>query len=166
MDILLSIFSGVGVVIIPGLGWIAILTIRHQAILKNLDATMRHKTNEIKDRIESFHDSQLNKKIKLRQSPLSLSPYAIALLEEVNFYSVFDKIKGKLVKELDDFKLRTKYDAQEMSDFLVRKKKDDTIFDELKGQVFQKGQQWEEVIAAMSIPLRDYYLSIHPEIKQ
>jgi len=60
-----------------------------------------------------------------KRSALSLTPYAEKMLKEINFDVIFEKIKNDLVKELEDNKLRTAYDVQEMARFIIRQKRDD-----------------------------------------
>lgn len=117
------------------------------------------------NRLEGYFDTSINEKMKERNSPVSLTPYAIQVLKDIEFYKIFDLIKEKLCKRLDEYNLRTKYDVQEMSDFLMRKIRDDELCDPLKQAAFAKGYNLDEILSAASIPLRDYYLSIHPEIK-
>lgn len=99
-----------------------------------------------------------------KNRPLSLSPYAEELFRDINFYSVFDQIKDALLKELESYNLRTKYDVQEMARYLFLKKKDDPVLDPLKVQVFKNGKNLDEIIGGAFIPLRDYYFEKHPEI--
>ena len=86
-------------------------------------------------------------------------------MKDIEFDKIFDSIKDKLCTYLDEYKLRTKYDVQEMSDFLMKKLRDDRICDPLNQADFAKGYNLDEILAAASIPLRDYYLSLHLEIK-
>jgi len=118
------------------------------------------------ERLESYHDGLIDTKMKKRKSPLSLTPYAIEVLKDIEFYKIFDSMKKELCKRLDEYGLRTKYDVQEMSNFLMRKIKDDKICDQLKAAAFSKGYNLDEILSAAAIPLRDYYLSIHPEINK
>jgi len=159
-DWIMALFSGGGITVMTGIGWMSYKVMKHQGHLDHID----DKFQDIKDRIgrlETYFDIKINTKIKEAESPLSLTPYAQALLEEIGFAPLFDEIKDQLAKEIEKRQLRTRYDVQEMADFIVRKMRNDAIFDKLKSAVYEKGQRWEEVIAAISIPLRDYYLSIH-----
>jgi hypothetical protein len=163
-DWVMALFSGGGLTALTGIAWIFCKIIKYQGQFNHID----NKFQDIKDRIsrlEKYFDVKINSKIKEADSPLSLTPYAVALLKEIGFAPLFDEIKDKLAKEIEKYHLRTKYDVQEMADLIVRRMKDDPIFDKLKGVVYERGQRWEEIIAAISIPLRDYYLSVHPEIK-
>ena len=116
-------------------------------------------------RLEDNWDEKLKNEMIQKKSPLSLTPYAERVLQEIKFDRIFLKIKDDLLKELEDCKLRTAYDVQEMARFIVRRKRDDVLFDELKTEVYKSGNNLDEVIAAIFIPLRDYYLERHPEIK-
>lgn len=114
--------------------------------------------------IEGFLTS-VSKKMTDSNSPLSLSIYTQQLFEDIQFYEVFDKIKDELVKELEKFNLRTKYDVQEMARHIFLNIRDNPLLDPLKIQVFKKGKNMDEVLAGTFLPLRDYYLKKHPEIK-
>jgi len=116
-------------------------------------------------RLETYFDNTISNKIRQRNSPVSLTPYAEQILKDIEFYKIFNLIKDELCKRLDEFKLHTKYDVQEMSDFLMKKLRDDEIFIPLKQAAFAKGYNLDEILSAASIPLRDYYLSLHSEIK-
>lgn len=116
-------------------------------------------------RLETYFDSTISNRIKQRNSPVSLTPYAEQILKDIEFDKIFNVIKDELCKRLDEYKLRTKYDVQEMSDFLMKKLRDDNICILLKQAAFAKGYNLDEILSAVSIPLRDYYLSLHPEIK-
>jgi hypothetical protein len=116
-------------------------------------------------RLETYFDTTINNRIKQRNSPVTLTPYAEQILKDIEFSKTFNLIKDELCKRLDEYRLRTKYDVQEMSDFLMKKLRDDNIFIPLKQAAFAKGYNLDEILSAASIPLRDYYLSIHPEIK-
>ena len=114
-------------------------------------------------RLESNWDERMQKMMTQRKSPLSLTPYAEKVLKDIKFDIIFEKIKETLVSELEEYKLRTAYDVQEMAKLVVRKKRDDVLFDEIKQEVYKTGNNLDEVIAAIYIPLRDYYLTKHPE---
>lgn len=98
-------------------------------------------------------------------TPLSLSVYFQQLFKDIQFYEVFDKIKDELSKELEKFNLRTKYDVQEMARYILLNKRENPLLDPLKSQVYKKGKNMDVVLAAAFLPLRDYFLKIHPEIK-
>jgi len=115
-------------------------------------------------RLENIWDEKLKNVMTQKNSPLTLTPYAEKVLKEIRFDMIFPKIKNDLAKELEGNNLRTAYDVQEMARFIVRQKRDDVIFDELKTEVYKTGNNFDEVIAAIYIPLRDYYLETHPEI--
>lgn len=133
--------------------------------------------NNLKDRIErleSCYNGLIDQKMKILNSPvytyqgknlLSLTTYAIEVLEDIEFDKIFDLIKKEFCTHLDDHGLYTKYDVQEMAAFLMRKMRDDRLCDPLKQAAFSKGYNLDEILSAASIPLRDYYLSIHPKIK-
>jgi hypothetical protein len=145
--------------------WIGLKIGGHTQDLNNLITQIIPAIINRINRLESYFDTTINNKIKQRNSPISLTPYAIQILKDIEFDKIFDSIKGKLCTYLDEYKLRTKYDVQEMSDFLMKKLRDDRICDPLKQAAFTKGYNLDEILSAASIPLRDYYLSLHPEIK-
>lgn len=131
--------------------------------------TINIRLDNLKDRmerLEGYHDGLIDTKMKKRKSPISLTPYAIEVLKDIEFDKIFDLIKDNLCKHLDKYELHTKYDVQEMSTFLMRKIKDDRLCDPLKQAAFNKGYNLDEILSAASIPLRDYYLSLHPEINK
>lgn len=130
-----------------------------------IDVTNIKTLKERISRVEGYFDTSINEKMKRGESPISLTPYAIQVLKDIEFDKIFDSMKEELCKRLDAFNLHTKYDVQEMSDYLMREIRDDTLCDLLKSAAFTKGYNLDEILAAASIPLRDYYLSIHPEIK-
>lgn len=97
--------------------------------------------------------------------PLGLTIYAETLLKDIEFDQIFDLIKKELCKRLDNYGLRTKYDVQEMSALLMKRIKNDRFCDPLKQAAFAKGYNLNEILSAASIPLRDYHLEQHPEIR-
>lgn len=130
--------------------------------------TVNIRLDNLKDRmerLEGYHDGLIDTKMKKRKSPVSLTPYAIEVLKDIEFDQIFDLIKKELCKRLDNYGLRTKYDVQEMANFLMRRIKEDKICDPLKQAAFNKGYNLDEILSAASIPLRDYYLEQHPEIR-
>lgn len=77
-------------------------------------------------RLETYFNTTINNRIKQRNSPVTLTPYAEQILKDIEFSKTFIP---------------------------------------LKQAAFAKGYNLDEILSAASIPLRDYYLSIHPEIK-
>lgn len=116
-------------------------------------------------RLENIYDSFVIDRMKDRASPLKLTAYAVQVLKDIEFDKIFDSMKEELCKRLDKFNVHTKYDVQEMSDYLMKGIEDDEICRPLKAATFAQGYKLREILSAASIPLRDYYLSIHPEIK-
>jgi hypothetical protein len=145
--------------------WVSVKIGAHVRDLNNLiTQTIPGILNRI-IRLEGYFDNEINNKMKQRNSPISLTPYAKEVLKDIEFNKIFDLMKNDLCKRLDEYKLHTKYDVQEMSDFLMRKIREDKLCDPLKQAAFAKGYSLDEILSAASIPLRDYYLSIHSEIK-
>lgn len=97
-------------------------------------------------------------------SPLTLTLYAQQLLEEIKFQNFFETIKNELVKKLDNLNLKTRYDVQEQSQKIMEQLRNDDTFIPLKTVTYDKGKNYDHILLAASIILRDHYLSIHPEI--
>ena len=117
--------------------------------------------------LQRFQDStekSLEKLIWKRNSPLSLTDYAKEILEEIGFEAIFKNMRDILVTKLEKYNPRTRYDVQEYAMIVLRKQKNNDYFIPLKRAIYEKGYNLEEVLKAMSIPLRDYYLEKHPEI--
>lgn len=118
------------------------------------------------ERLEKNWDSGILKLMTNKKSPLVLSDYATKVLEEIKFFdNIFPKIKDTLLAELEKHILRTPYDVQEKSMFVVRKFRDEPIYDEMKKAIYNTGNNLDEVLVGIFIPLRDYYFEKHPEIK-
>ena len=117
------------------------------------------------DRVDTRLDQHLQNIMLMKKSPLSLTPYAMQVLKDIRFESnIFPKIRDTLLAELEKHELRTAYDVQEMARYIVKRKRDDVLFDDLKKSVYETGNNLDEVLAAIFIPLRDYYLEKHPEL--
>lgn len=100
-------------------------------------------------------------------SPLCLTEYAQKVLLDIEFdKNIFPKIKDDLLGYLEKFELRTPYDVQEKAQLVVRERRDDAIYDEMKKAIYKTGNKLDEVLAAIWIPLRDYYFEKHPEIME
>lgn len=99
------------------------------------------------------------------KSPLTLVPEAEELLKKADFYTFFDTIKDNCVKKIEELKLKTRYDIQEKSREYLQQNRDDDIFIPVKTKAYEEGIDYWTIITAASIPLRDYYLEKHPEIK-
>lgn len=98
-------------------------------------------------------------------SPLKLTEYAEKVLLDIEFNEkIFPHICDSLLQELEKYEMRTPYDVQEKSQFVVRSKRDDPLYDEMKKAIYRTGNNLDEILAAIWIPLRDYYLQKHPEI--
>jgi hypothetical protein len=130
-------------------------------------ATIETKVNSIDERlarVETSMFSNSSTSMIQKKSPLSLTPYAQKVFGEIGFDSIFDKIKDELLKDLENLTIRTPYDVQEKASIVIRRHRDDPIFDELKTVVYKTGNNLDEVLAAAFIPLRDYYFEKHPDI--
>jgi hypothetical protein len=140
------------------------ISIKVGTYIRDLDNLITQTIPGIVDRIDRL-EGYFDNKITERNSPISLTPYAKEILKEIEFDQIFDSMKKELCKRLDEYKLHTKYDVQEMSSLLMKRIKNDRFCDPLKQAAFAKGYNLNEILSAASIPLRDYYLEQHPEIK-
>lgn len=159
-QVIISVFSGA---IIPALVFIgAIFTYREK--INGLRRDVDRIENKI-DRVETKLDQHIQNIIVTKMSPLSLTPYAVQLLKDINFESkIFPDIRDILLAELEKHELRTAYDVQEMARYIVKRKRDDILFDDLKKSVYETGNNLDEVLSAIFIPLRDYYLAKHTDL--
>lgn len=164
-NIIISVVSGV-------LGVISTLlyfSLKIGKYIEKIDTIERSTTriNALELQVAALQQFEKNAgpKIFISKSPLTLSIYAENLLKEVDFYSFFENIKEDLAKRIDQLHLKTRYDVQEKCREMLSTIKDEDIFIPLKTIAYNKGRNYNDIIAAASIPLRDYYLSVHPEIK-
>lgn len=104
-------------------------------------------------------------KMASANSPLKLTLYAQQLFKDIGFDKTFDGIKDELVQKVKQYNPRTKYDVQEFSRYVLYENRNSPILDNLKKTVFEKGKNLDEILGGAFIPLRDYYLEKHPEIK-
>lgn len=104
--------------------------------------------------------------IFISRSPLQLTLYAEQLLKSIDFLAFFETIKDELVNRLDKLNLKTRYDVQEKSKELFQQMRDEDILISIKTKAYDKGKNYNDILLAASIPLRDYYLSLHPEINK
>ncbi len=120
--------------------------------------------NEFKEHAQKFIDSKLYQ----ANSPLSLSEEGKRLVKESGFESIFEIIKDELCQRFSEKRIpKTRYDVQESARGFMDafSREDYAPFRPIKSYAFEKGADYSQILRAGSILLRDYYLSIHPEIK-
>jgi hypothetical protein len=116
---------------------------------------------EFKVSAQKFIDKQLYKE----GSPLELTDLGKELVRESGFVSIFEQVKTDLVSRLLAKNPRTQYDVQEMARELMDSLTDYAAFAPIKTYAFSNGKDLSQILRAGAIMLRDYYLSLHPEIK-
>lgn len=116
---------------------------------------------EFKVQAQKFIDKTIYKS----SSPLSLTKLGLQLVENSGFVEIFAKEKDNLAKMLSDMKPTTKYDVQENARELMDSLQNYPPFEPLKSYAYNNGQDFGQILRAGAILLRDYYLSIHPEIR-
>lgn len=116
-------------------------------------------------RLEANFDSHLKTLMSRPGSPLRLTEYAEKVLSQIEFdKNIFPFIKDSLLRDLEKYELRTPYDVQEKAQVVVKNRRNDPIYDEMKKAIYRTGNNLDEVLAAIWIPLRDYYFEKYPEI--
>lgn len=131
----------------------------------NLEKTIE-KVSMLEKYVSALQEFQKNApQIFVGKSPLGLTIYAETLLKDVEFQEFFKTVREKLVEKLDLMQLKTRYDVQEKSKELLQQVQNEDIFIPLKTKAYDKGKNYDHIMQAGSIPLRDYYLEQHPEIK-
>lgn len=99
-------------------------------------------------------------------SPLGLTEFGKNLLKESGFNDIFAKEQDNLVVKLSEYPNKTKYDIQENARNLMDSLVDYDPFAPIKTYAFSHGIDFGQILRAGAIPLRDYYLGRHPEIKE
>lgn len=117
---------------------------------------------EFKVNTQKFIDS----KIYSTSSPLNLTEFGRKLLSENGFNDIFEREKDKLVAKLSKYPNKTKYDVQENARSLMDSLMGYEPFAPMKACAFNHGIDFGQILRAGAIPLRDYYLSKYPEIKE
>lgn len=107
----------------------------------------------------------IDKSLYESKSPLSLTDFGKKLVDESGFVGIFEIAKTDLVTKLNTKNPKTKYDAQEMARQLMDELVDYAPFAPIKDYAFKSGTDFGQILRAGAIILRDYYLSLHPEIK-
>lgn len=117
---------------------------------------------EFKVSAQKFIDKQLYKE----GSPLELTELGKALVTDSGFTTIFEQVKSDLAGRLLAKNPRTQYDVQEMARELMDSLTEYAAFAPIKTYAFSNGKDLSQILRAGALMLRDYYLSLHPEIKE
>ncbi|MHB1222218.1 MAG: hypothetical protein ACYC0J_09510 [Gammaproteobacteria bacterium] len=115
---------------------------------------------EFKINAQKFIDRALYQ----QNSPLTLTELGHTLLKESGFMEIFDAEKNNLSRMLAEMNPLTRYDTQEMARALMDDLQEYPPFLPLKSYGYNTGKDFGQILRAGAIPLRDYYLSTHPEM--
>jgi len=115
---------------------------------------------EFKVQAQKFIDKNIYKS----SSPLSLTEFGQELITKSGFQQIFDKEKDNIATLLAQKHPSTKYDVQEMARELMDNLKEYPAFSPIKSYAYNTGNDFGQILRAGAIILRDYYLSLHPEI--
>lgn len=123
---------------------------------------------DVKGRLTTLEDNTDGMSLK-PGSPLKLTPLGEKLVLESGFKEIFEKTKESLATQLHkEYNPLTKYRVQEDARNLLSKISDEERqeFLPVQSYAYQEGQSFGKIMRTGSVLLRDYYLSIHPEIKE
>lgn len=131
----------------------------HCGLRKTLTDTKTEvdKLLEFKTNAQKFIDKNLYKD----QSPLSLTEFGESLVTESGFLGIFPSVRDDLVRMLELENPTTQYDVQEMARGLMDNLTDYAAFQSLKSYAFEHGKDYQQILRAGAILLRDYYLEKH-----
>jgi len=115
---------------------------------------------EFKTNTQKFIDSKIYK----AGSPLVLTDYGKKLIKDSGFESIFEREKDELVLKLEQKRPKTKYDVQEKARELMNELTEYPAFQVIKAFAFENGHDYNQILRAGAIPLRDYFLEKHQEI--
>ena len=115
------------------------------------------KFSEFKTSAQKFIDS----KIYVSKSPLNLTEFGKKLVKESGFEDIFPNVRDDLVRLLEEKGPKTQYDAQETARALMDELTDYDAFQPIKTYAFTHGLDYQQILRAGAILLRDYYLSKH-----
>lgn len=115
---------------------------------------------EFKTNAQKFIDKTLYKD----QSPLGLTDFGKMLVKESGFEDIFDTVKDDLANRLNNLQPKTQYDAQEMGRALMDELTDYPAFQTIKEYAFDHGKDFQQILRAGAILLRDYYISKHSDL--
>ena len=134
--------------------------------------------SSIKELLTHKHKDAL-KFFALKHSPLQLNDFGIHLIEEINGMDFIDKNKEYLMKRIDNDNPRTALDVETSAFMACIEYNNKEEFDYIKDFIYNspeykvKDKDGEDmrydlsisdICFVLSIPLRDLYLSLHPEI--
>lgn len=112
---------------------------------------------EFKTNAQKFIDKNLYKD----QSPLSLTDFGKKLVKDSGFETIFSTVRDDLVMKLEALNPKTQYDSQEMARSLMDKLTDYPAFQPMKTYAYKNGKDYQQILRAGAILLRDYYLEKH-----
>lgn len=136
----------------------------HCGLRKTLAETKTEvdKLLEFKTNAQKFIDKNLYKE----HSPVSLTAFGEQLINESGFVNIFPSVRDDLVRMLQIRNPRTKYDAQEMARGLMDELTEYPAFQVLKTYAFEHGRDYQQILRAGAILLRDYYIQTHSELPE
>ncbi|MBQ3832679.1 MAG: hypothetical protein II935_07270 [Bacteroidales bacterium] len=114
-----------------------------------------------------------------KQSPRILNEAGKKLLEDIGGTAFLSSNREFLIKSIDEKKPKTALDVEESSLLVLYDHLDDDIFNDLKKWVYNSPSRkllvdgterdytvtMNDVCFVLSIPLRDIYLELHPELQ-
>ena len=115
---------------------------------------------EFKTQAQKFMDKNIYKD----QSPLSLTDFGNQLVDESGFRGIFDTVKDDLVTMLEAQSPTGQYDVQEKARALMDSLDTYEAFQPIKTYAFDHGKDFNQILRAGGILLRDYYFEKHPEV--
>lgn len=115
---------------------------------------------EFKVQAQKFIDKTIYKS----SSRLTLTEFGLELIKDSGLAVIFVHEQDNLATMLYKMHPKTKYDAQEMARELMDNLKEYPAFSSIKTYAYSSGKDLGQILRAGAILLRDYYLSIHPEI--
>ena len=135
--------------------------------LQSFKEEINKQINKVLMKIEELTEKVIKLEAFESKSPLVLSDYGKKLYKESGLMTFFEEIKEELIEELEKKSPKTRYDVQEMARDLMSGLATDFRFDFLKKYVYKNSKvDIELLLRICGIPLRDYYLEKHPEIKE
>jgi len=164
---------GIVVSILSAIITVCLMSGRYQEKVDSLKETAKEQNTKLEnlrtdvDKLQEFKLSTqkyIDSKIYTSNSPLSLTEYGHKIINESGFNTIFATTKDDLVKKLEIKAPHTKYDVQEKARELMSELIDYPPFKSIKTLAFEKGFDYEQILRAGAILLRDYYFEKHPEI--
>lgn len=115
---------------------------------------------EFKTQAQKFID----KSIYNDKSPLTLTDFGKTLVNDSGFKDIFEVEKDNLVRMLESQNPTTQYEVQEKARFLMDSLSAYAPFKPIQDYAFKTGKDFNQILRAGAILLRDYYFKIHPEL--